>query len=353
MHFSMKHLSLTAAAVGTVVALAADGALAQGRPLSVVSWGGAYQDAQKEVYFKPFMEQTKIKMVDESWDGGIGVLRAKVQGGANNWDVVQVESEELLLGCEEGLFDKLDWAKLGGRDKYLPDAVSDCGVGAIVYSFVLAYDGDKIKDGPKNWADFWNTQKWPGKRALRKGPKTTLEIALLADGVAPQDVYKMLATPAGVDRAFNKLSQLKPNLIWWEKGSQPPQMLAAGEAVMVDAYNGRIDAANTKDKKNFKIVWTNNLYTIDSWVVMKGSPNKADAEKFLVFVNDPSNQKNLPTKIAYSVTSKAAIAMIDPKVHANLATAPENFKGSLYISDKFWLENLDKLNQRFNAWLAK
>ncbi len=122
---------------------------------------------------------------------------------------------------------------------------------------------------------------------------------------------------------------------------------------MVDAYNGRIDAANNKDKKNFKIAWTNNLYTIDSWVIMKGSANKADAEKFLAFVNDPNNQKNLPTKIAYGVTSKAAIAMIDPKVNANLATAPENFKGSLYISDKFWLENLDKLNQRFNAWLAK
>ena len=354
MNFSTKQWSVRAAVIGAALAATASGALAQGRPLSVVSWGGAYQDAQKEVYFKPFMEKTGIKMVDESWDGGIGVLRAKLQGGANNWDVVQVESEELLLGCEEGLFDKLDWAKLGGRDKYLPDAVSDCGVGAIVYSFVLAYDGDKIKGGaPKNWADFWNVQKWPGKRALRKGPKTTLEIALLADGVAPQDVYKTLATPAGVDRAFNKLSQLKSNLIWWEKGAQPPQMLASGEAVMVDAYNGRIDAANTKDKKNFKIVWTNNLYTIDSWVIMKGSPNKADAEKFLAFVNDPNYQKNLPTKIAYSVTSKAAIAMIDPKVHANLATAPENFKGSLYISDKFWLENLDKLNQRFNAWLAK
>src|SRR4030095_7361678 len=157
----------------------------------------------------------------------------------------------------------------------------------------------------------------------------------------------------GVDRAFNKLTQLKPNLIWWEKGAQPPQMLAAGEAVMVDAYNGRIDAANVKDKKNFKIVWTNNLYTVDSWVIMKGSPNKAQAEQFLVFVNDPNNQKNLPTKIAYGVTTKAAVGMIDPKVLSNLATAPENSKGSLYISDKFWLENLDKLNQRFNAWLAK
>jgi putative spermidine/putrescine transport system substrate-binding protein len=104
------------AIVGVALTMFAGSALAQGRPLSVVSWGGAYQDAQKEVYFKPFMEKTGTKMVDESWDGGIGVLRAKMQGGANNWDVVQVESEELALGCEEGLFEKIDWAKLGGRD---------------------------------------------------------------------------------------------------------------------------------------------------------------------------------------------------------------------------------------------
>ena len=171
------------------------------RDLTVVSWGGAYQDAQREVYFKPFMDKTKIKMTEENWDGGVGTLRAKIQGGNNNWDVVQVESEELLLGCEEGLYEKIDWAKLGGKDKYLPDAVNDCGVGAIVYSFILAYDGDKIKgDAPKSWADFWNVKKWPGKRALRKGPKTTLEIALMADGVAPKDVYKVLGT-AGRRRA--------------------------------------------------------------------------------------------------------------------------------------------------------
>ena len=141
------------------------------RDLTVVSWGGAYQDAQREVYFKPFMA-TGIKMAEESWDGGVGTLRAKIQGGNNNWDVVQVESDELLLGCEEGLYEKLDWAKLGGKDKYLPDAVNDCGVGAIVYSFVLAYDGDKIKgDAPKNWADFWNTAEVAGQARAAQGPE--------------------------------------------------------------------------------------------------------------------------------------------------------------------------------------
>jgi putative spermidine/putrescine transport system substrate-binding protein len=334
-------------------ALALGSAAVQARDLSVVSWGGAYQDAQKEVYFKPFIEKTKVKMVDESWDGGIGVLRAKMQGGANNWDVVQVESEELALGCEEGLFEKVDWAKLGGKDKFLKDAVSDCGVGAIVYNFVLAYDGDKFKDGPKSWKDFWDVKKFPGKRALRKGPKTNLEIALLADGVAPADVYKTLATPAGVDRAFNKLSQLKPSLIWWEKGAQPPQMLASGEAAMVSAYNGRIAAANKTDKKNFRMSWNGSLYTVDSWVIMKGSPNKAQAEQFLAFASDPANQKNLPTQIPYGVTHNAATALVDKAVLPDLPTNPANLKVSLYLSDKFWLENLDKLNQRFNAWLAK
>jgi putative spermidine/putrescine transport system substrate-binding protein len=141
--------------------------------------------------------------------------------------------------------------------------------------------------------------------------------------------------------------------VWWEKGSQPPQLLASGEVAMTDAYNGRIAAANDKDKKNFKIVWTNNLYTIDSWVIMKGTPNKAQAETFLVFVNDPQNQKNLPPKIPYGPTAKASTALIDKNVLPNLATAPQNIASALYINDKFWLENLDKLNQRFNAWVAK
>jgi putative spermidine/putrescine transport system substrate-binding protein len=343
--------TLLSGAIGAL-ALALAGPVAA-RDLTVVSWGGAYQDAQREVYFKPFMDQTKTKMLEESWDGGVGVLRAKIQGGNNNWDVVQVESEELVLGCEEGLYEKIDWAKLGGKDKFLPDAVNDCGVGAIVYNFVIGYDKDKIKDGPKNWADFWDVQKFPGKRALRKGPKTNLEIALMADGVPFKDVYKTLKTEAGVERAFKKLDQLKPNLIWWEKGSQPPQLLASGEVAMTSAYNGRLDAANKNDKKNFAIVWTNSLYTIDSWVIMKGSPNKAQAEQYINFVSQPENQKNLPTKIAYGVTTKAATPMIDKAILSNLPTAPENIATAIYIDEPFWVENIDKLNQRFNAWVAR
>ena len=114
---------------------------AQARDLTVVSWGGNYQDAQKKIYFEPFAKLTGKPLLDESWDGGYGVVQAKVKAGVPNWDAVQVEAEELALGCADGIYEKIDWSKLGGKAGFLPAAVSDCGVGAIVWSSGIAYDG--------------------------------------------------------------------------------------------------------------------------------------------------------------------------------------------------------------------
>lgn len=326
---------------------------AQGRDLTVVSWGGAYQDAQREVYFRPFQQATRSRLLEETWDGGIGVLRSRIASGANTWDVVQVESEELLIGGDEGLFEKMDWDAIGGRAAYIPEAVNDFGVGAILYSFIMAYDRARLTEGPKNWADFFDAARFPGKRGMRKGPKTTLEMALMADGVAPGDVYAVLGTPAGVDRAFRKLDSIKADIAWFERGSQPPQWLAAGEVTMTVAYNGRISAANATDGRNFAIVWTNNIFTLDSWVIMKGSPNKARALEFLKFVGQPTVQAGLPPKIPYGVTAKGVNDSLSPALLANLPTAPQNIASALQLSDSFWLDNLDRLTQRFNTWVSR
>jgi putative spermidine/putrescine transport system substrate-binding protein len=345
-----RKLILAAGALASA-SLIAIGALAA-RPLTVVSWGGAYQEAQKKAFFEPF-KATGSALIDESWDGGIGVLRAKAGAGTDSgWDVVQVESEELLVGCEEGLFVQLDWPKIGGKDAYLPEAVHDCGVGAILYNFVLSYDKDKLKEAPKGWADFFDTAKYPGKRALRGGPKTNLEIALMADGVTPADVYKVLTTEEGVTRAFKKLDAIKKDVIWWKSGAQPPQLLASGEVVMTSAYNGRIDSANRNDKRNFGIQWNGSLFTVDSWVILKTSPNKDEAYKLLNLMGRPENQAKIPEAIAYGVTNKEAASKIDPKRLADLPISPDNFAKATKISDKFWLENIDRLTERFNTWAA-
>ncbi|MBI2717242.1 MAG: ABC transporter substrate-binding protein [Rhizobiales bacterium] len=335
-----------------VAAIAISGT-AHARDLTVVSWGGALQDAEKKAYFDPFIKASGIPMNDENWDGGVGVLRAKVQGGASTWDVIEVESDELAVGCDEGLFEKLDFSRIGGADAYLPQTVHPCGIGVALYDFALAYDKDKLKDAPKGWGDFFDLKKYPGNRGFRQGAKSTLEIALLADGVAPGDVYKELATDAGVERAFKKLDTIKDNIVWWKAGAQPPQLLASGEVAMTVVYNGRIDAANKNEKKNFGLVWDGALYTIDSWVILKDSPNKDAAYKFLDFAGKAENQAKFSQLIAYGTANKDAPKLLPPEVLANLPTAPDNLKNTLEINVDFWLENIDKLTERFNKWVAK
>jgi putative spermidine/putrescine transport system substrate-binding protein len=326
---------------------------AQARDLTVVSWGGSYQDAQRKIYFEPFAKKSGKPLLEESWDGGIGVIAAKVKAGTPNWDVVQVEAEELALGCADGFYEKIDWSKVGGKDKFLPAAVSDCGVGAIVWSTAVSYDANRLKEAPKSWADFWDVAKFPGKRGLRRGPKYALEFALMADGVKPADVYKVLGTPEGVDRAFKKLDQLKPHIVWWEAGAQPLQLLASGEVVMTSAYNGRVSGINKTEGRNFKVVWPGSLYAIDSWVILKNSPNKDAGMDFITFASAPENQVKLPDYIAYGLPNKEAASRVAPELQKDLPTTPENLSGAAVLDTDFWVDNIEELNKRFNAWLAQ
>jgi putative spermidine/putrescine transport system substrate-binding protein len=349
---TFKRAIATLGVAGVAVSLMASAASA--RDLTVVSWGGNYQDAQKKIYFEPFAKKLGKPVLDESWDGGIGVIAAKVKAGEPNWDVVQVETEELELGCTDGFYEKIDWDKLGGQDKFLPAAVHDCGVGAIVWSTALSYDADKLKDAaPASWADFWDTAKFPGKRGLRRGPKYSLEFALMADGVKPAEVYDVLRTPEGVDRAFKKLDEIKKDVIWWEAGAQPLQLLASGEVVMTTAYNGRISGINKTEGKNFKVVWPGSIYAIDSWVILNNSPNKQDAMDFIAFASQPENQSKLPEYIAYGLPQKEAAAKVPADLAADLPTAEANLADSVPLDGEFWVDNIEELTSRFNAWLAQ
>lgn len=319
--------------------------------LTVVSWGGAFQAAQTKALFRPFLASTvPATLNDIAWDGGVHILQEMAQGKNSEWDVVMVNAEDLIRGCESGLFEPLDWATLGGREKYLKEAVNDCGVGAVSYSLVLGYDQDKIKNAPQSWSDFWDTQKYPGKRALRRGPKATLEFALMADGVQPADVYRLLSSAEGVDRAFKKLDQLKPHLLWWENASQAAQMLGTGEVAMAAAYNIRLVVANRVDKKRFKWTWNNSLYTMDSWVIVKASTHKAAAKQFLAYVSSAEAQARMSHEIPYGVTRKAAL---DLTAKDDLPSSQESRKDALLIDEKFWMQNQEKLNQRFLAWVTK
>ena len=340
----MKTLMIAVAAVMAIPAMAQS-------QITVVNFGGANGAAQKKAYFEPF-EKTGTKVVQVEYNGEQAKIKAMVEAKKVTWDVVEVESPDINRGCDEGLFEKLDWSKLPPKGDFQPAAVHECGVGAFVWSTVMAYNADKLKTAPVTWADFWDVKKFPGKRGMRKGPRYNLEFALMADGVAPADVYKVLATKDGADRAFKKMTELKPNIQFWEAGAQPPQFLVAGDVAITTAYNGRIDAAQ-REGKNLGITWTGGIYDLDFWVMPKGTPNKAAAEKFIAMAASVEEQAEYTKHISYGPTNNKALAKIDPKILAMLPTSPANSKTALQFNISFWADQGEALEKRFAAWAAQ
>jgi len=326
-------------------------ALAQSQ-LTVVNFGGANGAAQKKAYFEPYEKATGAKVVGVEYNGEQAKIKAMVESKKVSWDVVEVESPDVTRGCDEGLFEKLDYSKIGNKADFTPAAIHECGIGTFVWSTVMAYNGDKLKTAPTTWADFWDVKKFPGKRAMRKGARYNLEFALMADGVAVADVYKVLATKDGAERAFKKLTELKPSIQWWEAGAQPPQFLVAGDVIMTTAYNGRIDAAQ-REGKNLKITWTGGIYDLDYWVMPKGTPNKDAALKYIALASSPDAQAEYAKNISYGPTNTKALAKLDAKVLGNLPTSATNAKTALQFNVSFWADQGEALEKRFAAWAAQ
>ena len=319
--------------------------------LTVVNFGGANANAQKKAFYEPYEKQgTKIVAVE--YNGEQAKVKAMVETKKVTWDVVEVESPDAARGCDEGLYEKLDYSKIVPKADLLPAAVNECAVGIFVWSTVMAYNGDKLKTPPTSWADFWDTKKIPGKRGMRKGARYNLEFALLADGVKPADVYKVLATKDGADRAFKKLTELKPHIQWWEAGAQAPQFLVAGDVALTTVFNGRIDAAN-REGRNLKIYWPGGIYDLDYWAIPKGTPNKDAAVKFIAFTLQPQQQAAYAQNIAYGPANTKALATLDKKVLDDLPTSATNAKEAIQFSVGFWADQGEALEKRFAAWATQ
>ncbi|MEM5328926.1 ABC transporter substrate-binding protein [Paraburkholderia sp. JHI2823] len=338
----------------TIAALALSLATVQAgaAELTVANAGGANGDAQKTAFYHPFEAQTGTKIVPVEYNMELAKIKTMVEAKRVTWDVVETETGDVGRGCDEGLYEKLDWSKIAKSGDLMPYARQTCAAGMFVWSTALAYNGDKLKTAPAGWADFWDVKKFPGKRGMRKGAHYNLEIALMADGVAPKDVYKVLASKEGQDRAFRKLAELKPNIQWWEAGAQPPQFLVAGDVAMSTVYNGRIDAAQ-KEGKNLKVVWNGNIFDVEWWAIPKGAPNRELAEKFIAFTLSSKPQGDFAKTIAYGPVNQAAIKSLDAKTLVKLPNSPANATNALKMDITFWTDHGDELEQRFASWASK
>jgi putative spermidine/putrescine transport system substrate-binding protein len=358
----MKKLLILSTALG-VLSLPA-----MAQEVNVMGWGGAYTTSQIEAYHKPFAEKTGIKVISIDADNPATPIKAQVDAGNVTFDVASVEFADAVRFCDEGLLEILDPAILSpapdgtaAMDDFLPGTVTECFVATDVFATVIAFDGAQYEgqEAPATMADFFDTTKFPGKRGARKNAKVLMEMALIADGVPTADVYATLETPEGVDRAFAKLDTIKSDIIWWEAGAQPPQLLADGEVAMTVAYNGRIFNANVTEGKDFRIIWDGQVYDVEGWVVPKGAPNLQNALDFITFSTGTEPLARAAEWISYGpprVSSAPLVGMYQDgktEMAPNLPTSPENLTNALFSNLEFWADRDTELNERFNAWLLQ
>jgi putative spermidine/putrescine transport system substrate-binding protein len=332
---------------------------AQARDLTVAFSSGVFgpaadaaraQSALQLAYLRPFADATGQNVATAGWSGDPAALRPKVPATDAGTDIVLLQPEELLADCDQGLLEKLDFATIGGRDHYLPQAVSDCGVGALLASTVITWDRDKLPVAP-TWSDFWDVAKYPGKRGLLRTPVGNLEFALLADGVAAGDVYATLRGAGGVDRAFHKLDQLKPYVVWWQPGTQGSQSLGAGEVLMGTAAAQRVAEVNRTEHRNLGIQWAGSLYTVDSWAIVKGSPNLAQAVRLLDFAGNSVQQTLVAAVLGYGVLARPPGPPFADQP-AGSPSNPANLANALGLDTAFWHDNRERLTARFEDWVT-
>lgn len=330
-------------------------ASAVARDLTWLSFGGALQDSIRNEFVKPFTAEAHVPVIEDTYTGALSAVAAQVMARAVTWDVVDFDSDVMRAACDQGYLERIDWSKMPAKSAFIPAAVdSPCGVGFLTGALVLGFDSTKFNGtGPATWADFWDVAKFPGKRGMRQDPSTSLEVALMADGVAPTNVYKLLATPDGVDRAFRKLDALRPYISWWTVGAQSVQALASGEVAMTAAYSGRLIAANSKEGKHYALAWdAGSVYFHDYWGIPKGSANKAAAMEFIASTAQASRQLAFSRASGYGPTLVVPKDQIGADLQANVLT-PERLTHSVARDDGFWSEHGDELTKRFNVWAAK
>jgi putative spermidine/putrescine transport system substrate-binding protein len=327
--------------------------------LTAVSFGGAYGDTQQKYMVDPFIKETGHEVLFENYSGGIAELKAQVESGNVLWDVMDIEVIDLERACSEGLLETFPMETLPAGDDGTPAEkdfskaalANECGVGSIVWTVLFAYSNDTIQGGkPTTIADLFDTKKFPGKRALRKRPQVNMEWALIADGVAKEDVYEMLETEEGQQRALDKLATIKDDIIWYDSWSQAPQLLNDGGAVMVQVANGRIFDAIRSEGKPFEMVWDSHLYDLDVWAVVKGSKHKALAQEFIRFATGSKPLSSMPL-VAYGPTRQSAYQYVDKEVIPMLPSS--HLEEGLKASSAFWADYGESLGEKFNEWLLK
>ncbi|MBK5926926.1 ABC transporter substrate-binding protein [Rhodobaculum claviforme] len=370
----MKQRSLKVIGAGSALSLLALGAAQAAEDpvrLTIVSWGGAYTASQVRAYHEPWMEMNPHVTIinDDGSANALASLRAQSQAGNVTWDLVDMLPSDAQLACDEGIILQIDHDAMlaaapdgtPASEDFLPGSLGECFIPQIVYSTIISFNTEMFPEDamPQSIADFFDTEGFPGRRAIQDRPAANLEWALYADGVAIEDIYDVLATPEGVDRAFAKLDTIKDELVFWTEGAQAPQLLADQEVAFATGYNGRIFDASEVEGQPFEIIWDGQIVEWDGWVVPADGPNVDAVMEYLYFATDTQRLADQAKFISYGPARASSAPLVS--THADLGidmiphmpTNPDNYFSPIVLDNDFWTDYGDELRERFANWMLQ
>ena len=318
----------------------------KGKTLTFVSYGGIYQDGQVAA-LKEFVDKTGVTLLSDG-PTEIAKLKAQVDAGNVTWDVVDTADLPPYVHCGT-LFQKLDLTKLD-VSKIPPGQVGECSVPAMNYGVVLMYKTDKYKDNPpKNWQDFFDTEKFPGVRAIDGSGDPTgglIEQAFKATGGDPKAM-----TEADIAKAMDKVRALGPDTIYWKTGAESQQLAESGEADMVMMWTGRAMTA-VKNGAQYTPVWQDWLVVMDQMTIPVGVKDTDAAYALLNAYLGKKAQEVLTEKTSYTPINMDAKPNVDANTAAFLTSTPERIAQGYHQNIPFWVKNFDKAGEQWAAVLS-
>ena len=355
-------LAILASAIGPIGVHAQETEAQASGDITFTSWTGPYMRSQMLGFVRPYEEATGTRVYVNHYAGGIGEIRDQVESANVVWDVVDLTQADSLRACNEGLLESLEGIELPAgtdgsdfRDDFVDGALNRCGVGVIAWATVFAYSNEAFGNRPPTTiADFFDTKRFPGRRAIRDDPTVIMEWALIADGVAPADVYGVLETEEGVARALAKMDAIKPGLLLWTNGREPVRLLNAGELAMTSIWATTGAVASREEGADFSLVWHGRVIELDLFGIPKGSRNKAAAIDFIRFASSSQSLARMASHLPNGPARQSSLALVSDEVRAQLPNSPAYEDEITIRSDAaWWAQNHSALEEAFDAWLAQ
>jgi len=333
--------------------------------LTIATWPESYGHAQATAQIMPFGAKSGTDTRLALYNGGTRELAEQVASKHYAWDAVDMELPDAVAACQSGLLEKIDASTLPAGSNgtpaaldFVPGAIGPCWVASTVYSQVIAGSFDK-KGMPVDLAGFFDTKNFPGKRALNKTTaKLNVEMALLADGVAPKDVYEVLSSPQGVARALKKLDSLRGNIVWYTNPADAAQMVIDGRAAFASLPNWAVYDANTAGPlPKLGIIWDRQLYQLEVYAIPKGNPKAAKATDFVRFATGPENLGAMASWIAYGPARKSALPFVQLQPELHIAMTPylptAHFDTAFAVDAGWWRLHGADVAGLWQEWLTK